>query len=100
MKLSVPVCINVPWYKLTPPSAVQGGSRINVTGLAAPLLPMPIMPGIITTCKTFEFIGKDMSIEGLVKENNITTEQFFGFNTNVNKTQPPNIFLNYWVCVG
>jgi len=93
LRAYVPVCINTPWYIFTPPVQAATGAVVN-----ADAVPVPIMSGIVTTCKKFEFVGSGLRVDAIVAQNNITMAQFLEWNKAVDQNSP-TVWAQYWVCV-
>jgi hypothetical protein len=93
LRAFVPVCINTPWYHFKPPVQPPAG-----TVEAAAAVPVPIMPGIVADCSSFELVGPGVTAHAIVARNNITLAQFVGWNTALDRTNPQP-WAGYWVCV-
>ncbi|KAI9714001.1 MAG: hypothetical protein M1820_000731 [Bogoriella megaspora] len=85
----VPVCINTPWYKFTPPIQNPYGSHKT-----AAQVPVPVMPNIIDTCQEYEITGPAQNVASLSKENGFSIADFANWNGNATGT-----WQDYWACV-
>ena len=85
----VPVCINTPWYQFTPPVQPDFGTHYTPDQT-----PVPIMPGIVSTCQDFELIEPGKRVEDLAAENGFEVDQFAEWNGN-----STTAWAAYWACV-
>ncbi len=91
----VPVCINTPWYKYTPPVQPPAG-----TVESKDRVPVPQMFPVSTACNKFELAGAGYRVDTMVKQNNITISDFISWNGWVVDKSNPIAWEGYWVCVG
>lgn len=96
LQACVPVCTNVQGY-------VFNGQPATGSQLPASANPAPIMPGIVATCTTFEFIGyvgASVGISDMLAANNISDAQFRQWNTQaINNDGQTWVWAGYYVCV-
>ncbi|TVY84425.1 LysM domain-containing protein [Lachnellula suecica] len=95
LRAYVPVCINTPWYKFTPPVQPPAG-----TVDSSSLNPVPIMPNITPWCTKYELVGDGpaYSASSISAANGVTIDAFLNWNAGVSKTNPV-LWSGYWVCV-
>ncbi|KAI9656885.1 MAG: hypothetical protein M1821_003524 [Bathelium mastoideum] len=85
----VPICINTPWYKFTPPIQPAYGTHYTPSQD-----PVPIMPNIVSNCTEYELIAPGERTDQLAAENNITAQDFANWNGNATSG-----WQDYWACV-
>ena len=89
----MPVCIDTPWYTFVAPIQPPSGTVVPASDL-----PVPIMPSITPNCTKFELAGDGYTVDSIVQQNNITLDQFLGWNAYIDKNNPV-AWAGYWVCV-
>lgn len=62
-------------------------------------VPIPQAPGIISSCNKFEEAGEGYGVAQMCSQNEITTADFYQWNTGVNASAPVT-WGGYWYCVG
>lgn len=93
LRAYVPVCVSTPWYTYTAPYQSAMG-----TVVPASAIPVPIMPGVVSNCSSFEFVGDGMTVDTICAERSISEAEFYQWNTAVGSDG--GIWAEYWVCVG
>jgi hypothetical protein len=92
----VPVCTNVAGY-------VFAGQPAPGSLLPASAAPAPVMPGIVSGCQTFEFVGyvgSSVLPGDILASNKITDAQFRTWNTGaIDTSGQVQIWAGYYVCV-
>ena len=91
----VPVCIGVTGY--TYPGPVKGGDKETPDQT-----PVPVQPGIVTTCTQFEFMDNTGSpdLATILSSNSITKEQWNTWNyPTQNSTTDLAAWAGYFSCV-
>lgn len=86
----VPICIDTPWYKFTPPVQASYG-----TVEATKKTPVPIMPSITSKCAKFELVGPGITVADMAKTNKFSAAKFPLWNGNATTG-----WQDYWACVG
>jgi hypothetical protein len=96
LRAYVPVCINVQGYVYTGP--YKGNDYLDASAI-----PVPIVPGVVSTCKRFVYEdanGGGPTLAQVLQANNLTLEGYKSLN---GFQQPvgvePAMIAGYWHCV-